>query len=225
MSILTEDDIVSLAPSISLRGTALTSAIARVQAEIEGYRGANRKLEATEYKSIYRIHIQSQSFHLDYSPIIGTPTLRGRFGNIRNSYGNQTGLYDWQDIATKDFTLDGDGFIFLKHSQFDSNNTWFASSSRGNLFTEIEVTYLAGYDFSTDTPEIQAIKASAIAVLDYQVNSPAYSGIAEQDIVGEYKIKYFSPGNSSGIAAGQVPEGLLQPFWKYKTIGGMGMRG
>ncbi len=228
MSILTEDDVIALAPSISLRGAALSAAIAQVQAEIEGYRGANRRLEVTEYKSIYRILTRSQSFHLDYSPVVGTPTLRGRFGNIRDRYGSQTGLSDWIEIARDDFILDGDGFVTLNRSGFAGNSSFFSSSFRGSsvssIFTEVEVTYLAGFDFSTDTPEIQAIKASAIAVLNYQLNSPAYSGIAEEDIDEEYKVRYFSPGKASGIVAGQVPEGLLQPFWKYKAIGGMGLR-
>ncbi len=229
MSILTEDDVIALAPSISLRGAALNVAIAQIQAEIEGYRGANRKLEVTEYKSIYRIHTQSQSFHLDYSPVVGDPTLRGRFGNIRNRYGNQTGLSDWVEIANDAFILDGDGFITLNRAWSLSSSAFFSSSftssSRSRTFTEVEVTYQAGFDFSADCCEVQAIKANAIAVLNYQVLSPAYSGIAEEDIDEEYKIRYFSPGKASGIVAGQVPEGLLQPFWKYKTIGGMGLRG
>lgn len=222
--IIEATELTSFAPTVTLTEPALSAAIALAQAQLEGIRGANRKLEQKQYTSIYRLNIGSQTFRIQEFPLADITSLQGRIANVRNRYGNHTSLGDWIDIDTENYNVDlEDRLVTINRGFFQSFYSGFGSnfSSRNNqIYTEVKATYTAGFDFTDNTnTDVLAIKAALAQVLTYQQQSPINSGVSTEKIDDEYSVSYrASSGGSSdrvGAGIGQVPDGMLETMKQY----------
>lgn len=170
MAILGEADREKYFPFVTLQGGALSYAI--LNAENQASIAAGRDLELTEYTE--DIQAFTSLITLRYYPVnlnkvirvqafSGVPTVRSMFHRSfsdgdpeilsplsLNSYPFIT------DIDISQYQINRDGLIWL-------------SDSLVSCF--IRVTYWSGFDFSSDTIEVQKIKAAVAAILNYGVLS------------------------------------------------------
>lgn len=238
MAFLKESELATYAPGVTLTGPALVGAIALAQAQIEGIRGANRKLEVQSYTNIYRLNIESQTFRIQEYPLIELTQLRTRFGNIRTRFGHPSGLGDWIDVDPDDYIFDfRNGLVTINRSfLFSGGSSGFSFSTghgrRASYYTEVEATFSAGFNFEEDPlldSDIIALKASVGQILTYQQTSAINQGIKSKDVEDDYKVEYFngSGGSSDRVGAGigQVPDGMLELAKQYRIVGNPGMRG
>jgi hypothetical protein len=138
--ILTEQDKPTYFPFVPLTGAALVGALTAAQMTAETEAG--RPLEIQQYKEILAVPPNLGQVQLKYCPVLLDRPIE--------VFGCTDFSSDGHSVT--DYTLDEDGLLTLKHHH-----------------AVLRVTYQSGYDFSSDTPIVQKIKAATAAILNYQV--------------------------------------------------------
>lgn len=205
MAILTAADKPLYFPDVTLEGDALTGAIARITSIIEGPAGANRPLERGETEEIKRLNVAAQTAQLSYVPValVPAPVIRARVSTVA----------DWVELATDEYRIDFNGRLCILGSVQHVVSRWARHPYDSNQwrFSEVWATYTAGLDFTADTAEIRNLKAAAGQCLSFMVLNQAFAGVTRYEVFQEYVESY---GSTS--AAGDIPGGLLAPFFKYR---------
>jgi hypothetical protein len=200
--ILTEDNYQEYTKGITLTGDDLLVAIAQAQAIIESPNGANRPLDITEKKEILTTNGRLQNVYLSWKPVLLDPAIivRGRYGKVKSPYGEVIPASDWETIT---------GF------RVDDNELTVLSNSFCTGYSELEITYSSGFDFTdTTNPDVEYIKRHTGILLTY-MQSPSFQGVKILDVpFKEFKIEF-----SQGVNAFEVPDWLMLPFRKYAPIG------
>lgn len=216
------DDLLLFAPSVSLPEDAVTGAIYFVQSIIEGDRGADRPLEITRHREKLRVNLKFQNFRLTYvsinTPLVNSPApiIKARLGNITDGFNRAIAPDSWQTLSSNDYTIDVDGQIYLSTAISRSWGYWgYHGYSREPypVFSEADVEYSSGIDFSQDTRQTREIKAAFGRILDWVVNTGSFKGVSSVELpFEEAKINY---GTGQ---LGTIPDDLLMVFKKYRPI-------
>ncbi|MBW4580716.1 MAG: hypothetical protein KME42_14215 [Tildeniella nuda ZEHNDER 1965/U140] len=213
-AIFTEDDKDIYAPSVTLTDDALTGAISFLQALVEGTEGANRPLALTQFEEILEVNRNLQTVRLSYLPIAVSPViaLQYRSGNYLNHHYRPVGTSAWQSMTGNNYILD------RSTGQINLNAEWLDSWGRrgASPATEVTAVYTAGYDFTTDSYDVQQIKALFGQLLTYQ-QSARFFGFESVDVDQEVAVKMAPTATVPVIA--QIPKSLLLPFKKYRPRG------
>ena len=220
--IFTVDDLLLFAPSVSLPEDAVTGAIYFVQSIIEGNRGADRPLEITRHREKLRVNLKFQNFRLTYvsinTPLVSDPApiIKARLGNITDGFNRAIAPDNWQTLNSNDYTIDIDGQIHLSTA---IGRSWGYGGYGGYKrepypeFSESDVEYSSGIDFSQDTRQTREIKAAFGRVLDWVCNTGSFKGVSSVELpFEEAKISY---GTGQ---LGTIPDDLLMVFKKYRPI-------
>lgn len=221
--IFTVDDLCFFAPSMmSLPEDTVTGAIYLVQSIIEGSKGADRPLEITRYREKLQVNLKFQNFRLTYvsinTPLINSPApiFKARLGNISDKFNRAVSLDSWRTLNPDDYTIDIDGQIHLFTA---TARSWGYGGYHGYRrepypeFSEADVEYSSGIDFSQDTRQTREIKAAFGRILDWVVNTGSFKGVSSVELpFEEAKISY-----STG-QIGTIPSDLLLVFQKYRPI-------
>ena len=203
MAILTELELPIYAPTVTLTGDRLLAQIDYAQSIAEGFDGANRPIEKTTNTEI--LFVNGANARLTLFPVISITRIDSRIGNIANAFGRRIPLSDWKELTIDDYIFDDSTrLITLNHSA-----------------SEIKAIYEAGFDFSSNTPEVRQLKISFGKLLEY-VSSPQFAGLISGEgylqkvtIDGQYS-KWFGDGLTNNLSP---PMGLLMPFKKYRPLG------
>lgn len=216
------DDLLLFAPSVSLPEDAVTGAIYFVQSIIEGDRGADRPLEITRHREKLRVNLKFQNFRLTYvsinTPLVNSPApiIKARLGNITDGFNRAIAPDSWQTLSSNDYTIDVDGQIYLSTAISRSWGYWgYHGYSREPYpaFSEADVEYSSGIDFSQDIRQTREIKAAFGRILDWVVNTGSFKGVSSVELpFEEAKINY---GTGQ---LGTIPDDLLMVFKKYRPI-------
>lgn len=206
--ILTPCDLAKYAPSVRLEGEALTGLLEYLQTIVESDAGANRSLEITEHTEKITLNFKLQNFWLSYFPLVTPPEplIKVRMANAQDSFRRGISAFDWIVLNNEQYQIDFDSQVHLQPSAIAQSYGW----GRQFIFTEAQVTYSAGIDFTQDTAEVRSLKAACGQILTYMTNNQAYLGISAVNIVGEHSVQY------NVTKAGEIPSSLLTPFKKYK---------
>jgi hypothetical protein len=199
------DDLSIFAPSVSLSEDAVTGAIYFVQSIIEGDRGADRPLEITRHRERLRVNLKFQNFRLTYVSI-----------NITDGFNRAIAPDSWRTLGSNDYIIDIDGQIHLSTA---IGRSWGYGGYRGYSrepypeFSEADVEYSSGIDFTQDTRQTREIKAAFGRVLDWVCNTGSFKGVSSVELpFEEVKINY---GTGQ---LGTIPDDLLMIFKKYRPI-------
>ncbi len=219
--------------------------LVRAQAIAEGVEGANRPLEKQPH--VFHAEIPASLFFLPNTPIAPTPpvlieqkvscnpyphtfgyhtrTSGGYLSNRSHGYyplglvrasANIGGIIT-QDIAPVGFGVEGRLIpvgqyqVELESGRVELNHWAIATSLR--------VLYTGGYDFSTNTPQVLAIKSAVAAILKYLLyvdgligaveaggDGQSGSGVGlvpiEIDVVDDIKVRY--PDSLAGGGSGLI---------------------
>lgn len=216
------DDLLLFAPSVSLPEDAVTGAIYFVQSIIEGDRGADRPLEITRHREKLRVNLKFQNFRLTYvsinTPLVNSPApiIKARLGNITDGFNRAIAPDSWQTLSSNDYTIDVDGQIYLSTAISRSWGYWgYHGYNREPYpaFSEADVEYSSGIDFSQDTRQTREVKAAFGRILDWVVNTGSFKGVSSVELpFEEAKINY---GTGQ---LGTIPDDLLMVFKKYRPI-------
>jgi hypothetical protein len=219
--IFTPDDLSLFAPSVTLVDDALEGAISFVETIVEGDRGADRPLGIVQYREKLRVNLKFQNFRLTYvspsTPIAEDPEpiIKVRLGNVTDGFNRAIAPDNWKVLTPDEYMIDVDGQINLSTvygRSWGYNQSW---NSREPFpeFSEADVEYSAGIDFSEDTRQVRQLKAAFGRVLDWVCNTGSFKGVTSVELpFEELKISY-----GSG-QLGMVPDDLLLAFRKYKPI-------
>nr|QNL31619.1 MAG: hypothetical protein [Bacteriophage sp.] len=220
--IFTVDDLLLFAPSVSLPEDAVTGAIYFVQSIIEGDRGADRPLEITRHREKLRVNLKFQNFRLTYvsinTPLVSNPApiIKARLGNITDGFNRAIAPDSWQTLGSDDYIIDVDGQIHLSTAISRSWGYWgYHGYNREPYpeFSEADVEYSSGIDFSQDTRQTREIKAAFGRILDWVCNTGSFKGVSSVELpFEEVKINY---GTGQ---LGTIPDDLLMVFKKYRPI-------
>lgn len=216
------DDLLLFAPSVSLPEDAVTGAIYFVQSIIEGDRGADRPLEISRHREKLRVNLKFQNFRLTYvsinTPLVNSPApiIKARLGNITDGFNRAIAPDSWQTLSSNDYTIDVDGQIYLSTAISRSWGYWgYHGYNREPYpaFSEADVEYSSGIDFSQDTRQTREVKAAFGRILDWVVNTGSFKGVSSVELpFEEAKINY---GTGQ---LGTIPDDLLMVFKKYRPI-------
>ena len=216
------DDLLLFAPSVSLPEDAVTGAIYFVQSIIEGDRGADRPLEISRHREKLRVNLKFQNFRLTYvsinTPLVNSPApiIKARLGNITDGFNRAIAPDSWQTLSSNDYTIDVDGQIHLSTAISRSWGYWgYHGYNREPYpaFSEADVEYSSGIDFSQDTRQTREVKAAFGRILDWVVNTGSFKGVSSVELpFEEAKINY---GTGQ---LGTIPDDLLMVFKKYRPI-------
>jgi hypothetical protein len=205
MSFIDSTELVVYAPDAAYSSGAL--AVLTAQAAIDAYLGYS--LEQAARVEILKLTRKSRTAQLSFWPIASTPTptFEVREGNLNDRFSREIPLTDWYTLNAGDYVLDDTGLITV--NTVDTSLVFGRGVGQSNY---LRATYTAGLDFTTDTAEINALKAMAGQIVTY--------GISEYQAVDDLRIKYGQSGGGSGAQAGQVPEVFFRPLNKYKPRAG-----
>ena len=216
------DDLLLFAPSVSLPEDAVTGAIYFVQSIIEGDRGAGRPLEISRHREKLRVNLKFQNFRLSYvsinTPLVNSPApiIKARLGNITDGFNRAIAPDNWQALGINDYTIDVDGQIYLSTAISRSWGYWgYHGYNREPYpaFSEADVEYSSGIDFSQDTRQTREIKAAFGRILDWVCNTGSFKGVSSVELpFEEAKINY---GTGQ---LGTIPDDLLMVFKKYRPL-------
>ena len=157
MPILSAADKPTYFASVNQSGVELDGLIAVVQALCESSYGANRLLELQPYTEVISINQTYRVGTLSLYPIAAEPlplvealitASVNRFAFGRPSLGA------WAELAVGEYRLDT-----------DTGDLWIDRAA-----SQAKVSYSAGFDFSSTSPEVSKIKAIAGQVLTYFAN-------------------------------------------------------
>lgn len=208
MAILTSDELSSYAPSLVGNANA-DQLILVAQAFVESPQGANRKLELTEYQEIKRINQFKKNVFCSYLPIASDPALvlEVRYNNQPTLFGRQSSVTDWQTVTDDKYIIDKHGKINFRSVL---NYGYYAFPN------EAQMTYTAGFDFTSDDAEVITIKTLLGQILEYQ-QKDIYKGRQSLSISGEASVaNAFFTGLKQPY---QIPDSLILPFKKYRPVG------
>ncbi len=246
--ILTPDDKAIFFPSVNLEANTLLGFLVRAQAIAEGGEGANRPLEKQPH--VFHAEIPASLFFLPNTPIASTPPALIEQKVSRNPYlhtfgyhtrtscgylssrshgyyplglvrasGNIGGIIT-QDIAPVGFGVEGRLIPVTQYQvEFESGRVELDFWA---IATSLRVMYTGGYDFSTNTPQVLAIKSAVAAILKYllyvdgligaveagggQGDGQSGSGVGlvpiEIDVIDDIKVKY--PDSLAGGGSGLI---------------------
>lgn len=163
---LGEADRSTYFPFVSLRGDALSGAI--LAAEIQANAAAGRNLEMTKYTEI--IQTFTELVTLRYYPVSSykpmqveaayEPVAAGPFhGSFLNRNEMQSSRHSpevtYTDIDCSQYQVNQDGLLRISGKLL---GCW------------LKITYWAGFDFSSETIEVQQLKAAVAAILNYEAS-------------------------------------------------------
>lgn len=219
-SVFTSDDVSLFAPSVTLTGDALDGAILFVLSQVEGDRGADRPLEIVRHREKLSVNLKFQNFRLSYVSILTplatepAPVIKVRLANATDRFNRAISPNDWKELAPEDYRIDIDGQIHLSTTY---SRSWGGVGYRGREpypeFSEADVEYSAGIDFSQDTRQVRQLKAAFGRVLDWVCNTGSYRGVTAVELpFEELKITY-----GSG-QLGTIPDDLMLAFHKYRIV-------
>jgi len=220
--IFSVDDLSIFAPSVSLPEDAVTGAIYFVQGIVEGNRGSDRPLEITRHREKLRVNLKFQNFKLTYvninTPIINSPApiIKARLGNITDGFNRAIAPDNWQTLGSNDYIIDIDGQIHLSTA---IGRSWGYGGYHGYSrepypeFSEADVEYSSGIDFSQDTRQTREIKAAFGRVLDWVCNTGSFKGVSSVELPFEEARINYGTGQ-----LGTIPDDLLMVFKKYRPI-------
>jgi hypothetical protein len=168
MAILGEADREKYFPFVTLQGGALSSAI--LNAENQASVAAGRDLELTEYTE--DIQAFTSLITLRYYPVNLNKVIRVQaFSGVPPIMSMFHRSFSDGDPETLS-TLSQNSFITdIDVSQYQINRDGLIRLSDSLVGCFIRVTYWSGFDFSSDTIEVQKIKAAVAAILNYGVLS------------------------------------------------------
>lgn len=255
--ILTPDDRTIFFPSVNLEENTLLGFLVRAQAIAESLIGANRPLELQPH--VFHLEIPASVFFIPNTPIAPEPipVIEQRvsrnpyphsFGyqQVGRGYGygchsrfpgiararNNVGIFpqdiqpigtgnDWQIIPVEQYEIDLEtGRVELRY--------WA-------IATSLKVTYTGGYDFSTSSPEVLAIKSAVAAILKHLLYSDGLIGAVEAnttdsqgvnggvpieiDVVDDIKVKYPDLSDSKDLISKAYDDALkfLSSFRKRRV--------
>jgi hypothetical protein len=219
--IFTSDDLTLFAPGVALTGNALEGAILFVTSIVESDRGADRPLEIVRHREKLRVNLKFQNFRLTYvsidTPLAEEPApiVKARLGNVVDGFNRAIAPDNWKTLTPDEYRIDSDGQIDL--STFCGRSWGYGRSWNTREpypeFSEADVEYSAGIDFSEDTRTVRQLKAAFGRVLDWVCNTGSFKGITSVELpFEELKISY---GTGQ---LGTVPDDLLLAFRKYRSI-------
>jgi len=122
---------------------------------------------------------------------------------------------NWKVLTPDDYTIDVDGQIHLSTVYGRSWGYGHSWNTREPFpeFSEADVEYSAGIDFTQDTRQVRQLKAAFGRVLDWVCNTGSFKGVTSVELpFEELKISY-----GSG-QLGTVPNDLLLVFRKYRPV-------
>lgn len=166
MAMLEEADRSKYFPFVSLRGDALSGAI--LSAEAQANAAAGRNLELTEY--IETVQAFSELVTLRYYPVNQYKPMRVQAvysdpspGIFHNSFftaqeNSPSGLPSPDAVLTD-----------IDCSQYQVNRDGLLRVGQKLIGSWLQITYWAGFDFSSEAIEVQQIKAAVAAILNYEV--------------------------------------------------------
>lgn len=228
---LSNQDCISYAPSITLTGEPLTTAITLAQSLVEGVNGSNRPLALTEFTKILSIPNTGRVI-VPIRPLLPSPApvieLRGsdtppRFGVYS--------LQEWELLTLdKDYIIDYDnnevGLLslsrVLRHEYF--YHVGFRRYSRSptvpRIKKQLKVTYYSGFNFTSNAEEVVTLKRALASIVAIRT-SPQSQGVKSVDVSDEkYKVEYASQSDYLGISgnktSGSPINELLSIFRKYR---------
>jgi hypothetical protein len=219
--IFTPDDLFLFAPGVVLTDEALEGAISFVETIVEGDRGADRPLEIVRHREKLRVNLKFQNFRLTYvspsTPIAEDPepVIKVRLGNVTDGFNRAIAPDNWKVLTPDDYTIDVDGQIHLSTVYGRSWGYGHSWNTREPFpeFSEADVEYSAGIDFTQDTRQVRQLKAAFGRVLDWVCNTGSFKGVTSVELpFEELKISY-----GSG-QLGTVPNDLLLVFRKYRPV-------
>lgn len=239
MSILTLADKAQFFSALELSDSELSSALARVQAIIEGPEGAHRPLGVQKFVDTPFMDGDGIA-QLSRLPIVndGTMTVQARGLTQNAPFGLTATVNQFIDLArNQEWTLDADlGEVQLSSTAFltYSGNAYATNQASGtripyaarrhsrtrpaNQQPQLKVIYETGFDFCDITnPIVQSLKAAAASVLGW-VTGSNYEGIERVRVDRRVEVQFQKGGSSSagGAAPGSVPESMLMVFRQYR---------
>lgn len=149
--ILTPEDESIYFPGIGLTGDTLIGCLARAQAFVESYLGCGRPIERRQYVEVITfdqgrfIPVNDPLIAvLRYYPVVSA-IVEGRRANVLDGFQRRIwATPDWLLVDPERYELDPGGRLVV-----------YAN------YSELRITYNAGFDFTQDSPEVREIKAIA----------------------------------------------------------------
>jgi hypothetical protein len=197
----------------------LENAIAIAESLAQSSSGANRQLAIADYTEIF--DIGSNVSYLSYFPIVEPESIQVWYR------GSSAGYYNLNYDAAEWVLIDSDRYLVdAIAGEIALNNFLYAASVRRptarRVRSQIKVSYKAGFDFSSTSPEVIGMK-SVLTQLVNQINSPAIaSGIKSFEIDDEgHKTVYASASESSVFSGSSgssktIVDALVASFWRYR---------
>ena len=148
--ILSPSDKSGYFPGVSAVDDELNGLLYFAQSQCEGPYGANRLLDQQSFTHIITVNPAFWTANIPYFPLSDTPSPSLEYRIHSRNAGNYR-MSIWQLAQSDQFSIDYE-------------------IGQLNLFTpatEVKLTYTAGFDFSTDTPEVRSIKAIAGVIVDW----------------------------------------------------------
>jgi len=211
--ILEYSDLTTYAPNLVVTEEEILPQLYYVQMLIENE--ANRNLEVTEYIEKLPLSSKFQNCQLTFSPIINppVPVVQARLANVETTLYQGYPPTDWLTIDPANYLIDSDRMLSLKGG-ISSESIYLpvaAYHAHRQYFTEVQVTYSAGIDFSLATQEVKIIKSAAASLLNY-IRSVQFQGVEMIQVpFDEFRVKF-----TAGIMPGVVPKELTAMFRAYR---------
>jgi hypothetical protein len=188
---------------------AIESAIALAESLAEGISGANRSLSIEQYTEV--MALRSLIILPSYFPLVSVEKISYR-GAIGGAYQMTSLSTNWEEIPSAKYSVDYNAHEIVLDSSLGINRT----RKRGSRL-EIKLEYSAGFDFSSASSSVLAIK-SRLTELAIAVTATT-TGIKSFEIDdGGHKTTYFSAKESPLISSESANKqsALLSYFQKFQ---------
>jgi hypothetical protein len=219
---LTLDDAGIYYPFDLVDPNRFPSEIAYLTAIAEGSLGAQRELSQRLYVERQALHEGQREYFPRCWPIDTTrPVIvETCWINGRDRFRRAIVDSPWEVLEATNYELDEKAIRFI-----DSQSSLTQDFGRSRSFygqRQIKLTYTGGFDFTSNAPEIAALKMAMGQLLEYHTLNMGAGDmrIQTEDVFQESRTTYFgtaSKGATPGtVALGGFPEYLLIPFQKYR---------
>jgi hypothetical protein len=196
MAILTSSDEPKYF-QLAATGAELEGLLIIAQAMCESTYGADRPLEITTFTDIVDIYPASGIALIKRSPVIAVSSVSVR--RKVNNFGSSSS--EWQLLTSNEYSVDTE----INQVNINYADNWGMLGSRRSPM-QAKITYTSGFDFSTDTQEVNAIKSICGRIASYMAMPIAIGRANITDAVGF----------QSYVATNQFLGIFLTPLAKYK---------
>ncbi len=159
--------------------------------------GADRPLEITTFTDIVDLYPASGIALIKRSPVIAVSSVSVR--RKVNNFGSSSS--EWQLLTSNEYSVDTE----INQVNINYADNWGMLGSRRSPM-QAKITYTSGFDFSTDTQEVNAIKSICGRIASYMAMPIAIGRANITDAVGFQS--YVSANSFLGI--------FLAPLRQYK---------